>query len=48
MSMTVRNNQFIAKLTPKQAAEGIRAAVENAASLLDDAKLLFQNHCCPG
>lgn len=43
MSMTVRNNQFIAKLTPKQAAEGIRAAVENAASLLDDAKLLFQN-----
>jgi hypothetical protein len=39
----MRDKQYKGKLTPKQAAEGIRAAVENSASLLADAKLLFDN-----
>lgn len=39
----MRDEQYKGKLTPKQAAEGIKAAVENSASLLTDAKLLFDN-----
>ena len=39
----MRGYQFKSKLTPKQAAEGIRIAKENASELYEDAKLLFEN-----
>ena len=39
----MRDKQYKGNLTPKQAAEGIRVAIENAASLVTDAKLLFDN-----
>ena len=39
----MRGYQFKSKLTPKQAAEGIRIAKENASDLYEDAKLLYEN-----
>lgn len=39
----MRDKQYKGKLTPKQAAEGIEASIENSNSLLTDAKLLFEN-----
>jgi|SRR5690606_22856344 len=39
----MKNKQYRGQLTPRQATEGIRLAEENAASLLADARLLFDN-----
>lgn len=39
----MKDKQYKGKLTPRQAADGIKAAIENAESLLSDAKLLFDN-----
>tara|TARA_R110001583_G_scaffold172696_1_gene326478 strand:- start:316 stop:990 length:675 start_codon:yes stop_codon:yes gene_type:complete len=39
----MRGHQFKGQLTPKQAAEGIRLANENARDLYEDAQILYEN-----
>jgi AbiV family abortive infection protein len=40
----MKDRQYSHKLSPKQASEGINAAIDNAKSLLEDAMLLYENH----
>jgi AbiV family abortive infection protein len=39
----MKDRQYNQKLTPKSASKGIKAAIENSKSLLEDAILLFEN-----